>query len=83
MSELANIRKKAGYTQEGMAKILGVGLSTYNQYENRQRNIPSELAERIARILKVPQHQIFLPVKFTVSKQSADLPSNKTNNHTG
>lgn len=68
MSQLANIRKKAGYTQEGMAKILGVGLSTYNQYENSQRSVPSDIAERISEILKVPQEQIFLPTKFTVSK---------------
>lgn len=69
MNELTNIRKQAGYTQEGMAKILGVGLSTYNQYENCQRSVPSEIAERISKVLKVPRHQIFLPVKFTVSKQ--------------
>lgn len=66
--KLASKRKEAGLTQEDMSKFLGVGVSTYNQYENSQRSIPSDVAAKIAQILQVPHEQIFLPIKFTVSK---------------
>lgn len=68
MTSLASLRKKAGITQEEMAQNLGIGISTYNQYENSQRNIPYQIAEKIAKILNVSVDQIFLPTKFTVSK---------------
>lgn len=68
MTNLASKRKAASITQEEMARILDIGLSTYNQYENAQRTIPSDTAAKIAEVLGVPQSQIFLPVKFTVSK---------------
>lgn len=70
LSEIRNAKK---ITQEQMAKRLNIGISTYNQYENSQRNIPFDVAEKIATILKVRVDDIFLPIKFTVSK------SNKVN----
>ena len=79
MNELAIKRKEAGFTQDQMAQILGIGISTYNQYENSQRNIPFEAAAKIAEILKVPQDQIFLPVKFTVSKLAESKPGKDGN----
>lgn len=68
MRDLAFLRQKKGKTQKQMAKILGIGISTYNQYENSQRNIPYGVAKEIADILNVQVEEIFLPVRFTVSK---------------
>lgn len=68
MKDLASLRQEKGKTQKQMAKILGIGISTYNQYENSQRNIPYEVAKKIADILSVQVEEIFLPVRFTVSK---------------
>lgn len=68
VTKLAYLRKKKGLTQDEMAKMLAIGLSTYNQYENLQRSIPIQIAEKIASILDVPVDEIFLPIKFTVSK---------------
>jgi len=68
MSSLKDVRINHGKTQEQMAKILGIGISTYNQYENSERNIPYEKAKKIAQILSVNINEIFLPTKFTVSK---------------
>ncbi|MDO7787900.1 helix-turn-helix transcriptional regulator [Desulforamulus aquiferis] len=65
---LSKLRISKGITQEQMAKMLGIGVSTYNQHENSQRTIPYEIAEKIAEILDVGIEDIFLPVRFTVSK---------------
>lgn len=68
MAYLTDKRKAAGFTQNQMARMLGIGLSTYSQYENAQRTIPFAVAAQIAEVLGVPSGEIFLPVKFTVSK---------------
>lgn len=68
MEKLAELRKKKGLTQETMARKLDIGLSTYNQYENSQRGIPIRTAKKIALILNIPLEDIFLPIRFTVSK---------------
>lgn len=68
MSKLSLERLKHGYTQEYMAKKLDIAVSTYNQYENCNRNIPVEIVNKICFMLKIKVSDIFLPVKFTVSK---------------
>lgn len=68
MSLLEQKRKSVGITQEAMASQLGIGTSTYCQYENGTRNIPADVAEKICVVLGVPVEEIFLPQKFTVSK---------------
>lgn len=65
---LSEHRTARGYTQEDMAKLLGIGVSTYNMYENSQRNIPLKIAEEISKLLGMPIDHLFLPTKFTVSK---------------
>ena len=72
MTKLADLRKEKGLTQEVMAKKLTIGLSTYNQYENLQRGIPFKTAVKIASILNVSVEDIFLPIKFTVSKTKGE-----------
>ncbi|NLY44741.1 MAG: helix-turn-helix transcriptional regulator [Tissierella sp.] len=73
MYNLKKIRLNQNKTQEQMAELLNIGVSTYNQYENSGRNIPFDTAKKIAEILAVDINDIFLPIKFTVSKN---------NNHT-
>jgi putative transcriptional regulator len=77
MTKLAYLRKKKGLTQDEMAKILTIGLSTYNQYENLQRGIPIQIAEKIASILDITVDEIFLPIKFTVSKTRVEKGEQK------
>lgn len=67
---LEDVRKECGYTQEQMALYLKIAASTYNQYENGARNVPSAIAEAAATILNVSVDDIFLPSKFTISKLS-------------
>lgn len=65
---LSEIRNEKRITQEAMAKQLNIAVSTYNQYENAQRNVPVNLAKKIAEILGVEVEDIFLPIRFTLSK---------------
>jgi transcriptional regulator with XRE-family HTH domain len=73
MSRLAKLRVGKGKTQEDMAKLLGIGVSTYNQYEKSHRTIPDETKQKIVEILEISrENEIFLPVRFTVSKIKED-----------
>lgn len=65
---LKKARLETGMTQEVMAKMLDVAVSTYNQYENGNRSIPNDIAEKMSEILGKPIDSIFLPKNFTVSK---------------
>lgn len=83
MSRLAELRISKGKTQEEMAKLLGIGVSTYNQYEKSHRTMPEEIKQKIVEILEIRhEEEIFLPVRFTVSKTNKDKNANK-NSATG
>ncbi|GFN36983.1 helix-turn-helix transcriptional regulator [Tepidimicrobium xylanilyticum] len=77
MKSLSELRISKGITQEQMAKILSIGVSTYNQYENSQRSIPYNIAKKIAETLEVEVEDIFLPTRFTVSKTNKPKVSNE------
>jgi len=77
MKSLSELRISKGITQEQMAKILSIGVSTYNQYENSQRSIPYNIAKKIAETLEVEVEDIFLPTRFTVSKTKSNKASNE------
>ena len=68
---LEQVRKSKKITQEYIANKVGIAISTYCQYENGVRNVPREIAEKVAGILGVSINEIFLPEKFTVSKISS------------
>ena len=53
-----------GYTQDQMAEKLGISISAYNMYENRNRQIPKMTVNKIIDILKLEEEEIFLPEKF-------------------
>lgn len=65
---IEEVRKAKGFTQEQVAKGVGIGTSTYCQYETGLRGVPAEAANKIARFLDVEVGEIFLPMKFTISK---------------
>lgn len=65
---LAELRAANDITQMEMAEHLNIAVSTYNMYENGIRTIPSDKAQQIAFILGVEINDIFLPIKFTISK---------------
>lgn len=68
IKSLETVRKEKGFTQEKMAEMLCIAVSTYNQYESGKRNIPTDIAKHISEILEEDINNIFLPQKFTVSK---------------
>ena len=51
MTELEHRRKEKNYTQQYMADEIDVSVGCYNMYENNQRKIPIEKAEKIANVL--------------------------------
>lgn len=65
---LAEIREENKKSQKDMAEMLGIGISTYCQYETGKRSVPVEVVENITNILNINKNDIFLPTKFTVSK---------------
>lgn len=66
---LAEIREYNRKSQKDMAEMLDIAISTYCQYETGKRNVPAEIVDKISNILNINKEDIFLPIKFTVSKQ--------------
>lgn len=71
MKQIEDIRKAKGFTQEFIAASVGVATSSYSQYETGARNVPADVAARIATVLGVGVEEIFLPTKFTIREQAA------------
>ena len=68
VSSLVKARKNNNKTQEDMAYVLGISLSTYNMYEKGNEKVPKGEAIRIAEILCVNVESIFSPHMYTVKK---------------
>lgn len=60
MERLIDIRKRRGYSQEQMAKMLEISRSTYSGYENGYFKPPIDIAIKIKKILKHSKDDIFL-----------------------
>ncbi len=65
MTVIEQKRLEKGYTQEYMAKAIKVSTGCYNMYENNQRKIPKNKAEKIAKILNCEIDRLFMPFTFT------------------
>lgn len=50
---LKELREESKYTQEQIAKILGVKQNTYSQYEKELRQIPIPLLIKLAKFYEV------------------------------
>lgn len=60
LQNLRKLRKKAGFSQEEMAKLLGYKYASgYNQLETGKRKIDIETAKKISDILEHPIDEIF------------------------
>lgn len=68
MTSLELERKKIGKTQQEIAEKIGVSVSCYNMYENNQRKIPNEKAEKLVEVFNKKKEDIFLPANFTASE---------------
>lgn len=63
--KLRELREKAGYKQIEIAEKVGLSLSTYSAYEIGYRTIPTDVAEKLAKIYGMTVEDIFLPARFT------------------
>ncbi len=68
---LNQYRELKGFTQEYMAKNLGISIAAYSMYENGKRKIPRNAADKIGKLLLIPKEDmeyIFLPACFAICK---------------
>ncbi len=56
---LKELRKKSGYTQEQLSKMLNISKSTVSMYENGERTPPPDMLEKIADIFKIDINVLF------------------------
>lgn len=68
MTELEKRRVERGFTQQFVADNIGVTVGGYNMYENKQRKVPKNKADLIAKLLGCQTEDIFVPSSFTVSE---------------
>lgn len=64
MKKLRQIRKEAGFKQSDIAQYIEIATSTYSLYENGQRRIPKEKAEKIAALFGIEVTDIFEATDF-------------------
>jgi len=57
-ARLKKYRERYGYTQQFVADHLGVGKSTYTQYEIGSRRIPVDMLVRVAALYNVSMDEI-------------------------
>lgn len=62
MDSLKNIREKNKLTQTEFAKRIGISVQRYNSYEKGRRNIPLEIAKKIAIEFNASLDEIFLSI---------------------
>ncbi len=62
MDSLKNIREKNKLTQTEFAKRIGISVQRYNSYEKGRRNIPLEIAKKIALEFNASLDEIFLDI---------------------
>ena len=66
-SKLIELRKKRGFTQEQVARLLKIERSCYSNYENGYRNPSFENILDLKKVLGVTDDKIFLPDNDTKS----------------
>lgn len=68
MTALEKIRNEAKVSQTAVAQHAGISVSAYCQYETGRRSVPAKTAHAIADYFSCQVGDLFLPIKFTVSK---------------
>jgi transcriptional regulator with XRE-family HTH domain len=59
MTELRRLRKEKGIPQETLARQARIGQTTLSNYELGRFPVPSKIADRLARILRVESSSLF------------------------
>lgn len=54
MNRIAELRKKAGLSQNGLGDVLGVSQQTISKYEKADINVPSDILSKISKLFNVP-----------------------------
>ena len=65
MSKMRETRMKMGLSLPDVAERLGITPASVYYYESGKRNIPTDIAERYAKMVGKKVDDIFLPEKFT------------------
>lgn len=71
-STLAKRRKELGLSQKEVAERLNISPAAYYFYETGAKTCPANVAENIAKILKIRLNKIFLPARFTICEEKAE-----------
>lgn len=58
--KLKNLRKKASYTQERLAEVIGVSRNQLQKYERGQDALSPERFQQLANALSVPVQEFFI-----------------------
>lgn len=61
--DLVDARKKARYTQEEVANLLGISRPTYARMEKSPQDISIKEARNLAKIFEIPVEEIFFAEK--------------------
>ena len=58
--KLKEIRKQAGYTQEKIARLIGIARTTYAEYEQGKIQPPLDKVERICRLFNISSTEFMI-----------------------
>jgi len=76
MSRLKELRKAAGLTQKGLAKLLGVSDQQVSLLERGERRLSTYWMERIAPHLNVQPHEIIIDTGLSETNSNFQYPPN-------
>lgn len=64
---LKHIRQRSGFTQEQLAKLIGVSIITISRYELGRQNARFSVVEKLAQVLKCSEIELLYPEVSGVS----------------
>lgn len=76
LSKIRALRSKKGFTQEYMAKMLSIEISTYGKIENGKTGLSLERLVDIAKILEVSPRSLLTDGVSVISSIGEDMPDN-------
>jgi putative transcriptional regulator len=74
-NKLRDARKAAGFTQAQLAELAGIDRSTYVHIENGDRGPSHKAAMGIAKALRIPVEDLFLPTSVLIQHNNPTLQS--------
>ncbi len=70
MSKIRFVRQLRGYSQEYMAKKLGIPQNTYSRYETNPSKLPEEVLNRLASELGISKEDLLNQEPFVINIQN-------------